>query len=321
MTATGDTFTNIGRTTYHRGQLRRRADRQQQHLHPRQLSLDNNSMLNSTDLTGDVFNMPIYVPYNDVQYLGNNATFNDVDINAGTLPSGTLEPEPDRHQASSLRYVFPGGFTVAAGATLDVGANVSVLIQTSDAHRQRHPELRHRRHRCRSTAAADRRQRDHDRHQRHLHQHRFGAPTIAVNSGGELTASNSTFTLGQLSLDNNSMLNEHRPDGRRLQHAHLRALQRRAVPGQQRDLPRRRHQRRHPPQRHAEPEPDRHRTRACATSSSRRLHGGVGGDAGRRDQRHRPGPVVDAHRQRHPELRLRRHRCRSTAARSPSTGP
>ena len=45
-------------------------------------------MLKSGDLTGDTFNMPISVPYNDVPLLSNNTTFQDVDINAGTLASG-----------------------------------------------------------------------------------------------------------------------------------------------------------------------------------------------------------------------------------------
>ena len=35
-----------------------------------------------TDLTGDAFNLPIFVPYGDVQYLAGNASFHDIDINA-----------------------------------------------------------------------------------------------------------------------------------------------------------------------------------------------------------------------------------------------
>ena len=53
-----------------------------------QLSLANSSVLDAGDLTGDVFNMPISVPYNDVQYLGGNASFNQININAGTLTGG-----------------------------------------------------------------------------------------------------------------------------------------------------------------------------------------------------------------------------------------
>src|SRR5439155_1228642 len=90
---------------------------------------DNSSVLNSGDLTSDAFNLPIYVPYNDVQYLGNNTTFHDININAGTLPTGELDLNQIGTNTSNLRYVFPGGFKVASGATLSVGANVSVLIQ------------------------------------------------------------------------------------------------------------------------------------------------------------------------------------------------
>ena len=52
-----------------------------------------------TDLTGDSFsgslagqsfNTPLSVPYGDVQYLGGNASFQDIDIIADTIPSGTM---------------------------------------------------------------------------------------------------------------------------------------------------------------------------------------------------------------------------------------
>ena len=49
-------------------------------------------MLNSGDLTGDTFNMPISVPYGDVQYLGDNASFQQIKINAGTLAERDTEP-------------------------------------------------------------------------------------------------------------------------------------------------------------------------------------------------------------------------------------
>ena len=88
-------------------------------------------MLNSGDLTGDTFNVPIYVPYNDIQYLGGNANFNDIEINAGSLSSGqSLNLDQIGTNTSSLQYVFSGGFTMASGATLNVGANVNALIQS-----------------------------------------------------------------------------------------------------------------------------------------------------------------------------------------------
>ena len=55
-------------------------------------------------------------------------SFQDIDINAATLPSGTLALEPDRHQHGEPQLRLPRGFTVASGATLDVGTNVSVLL-------------------------------------------------------------------------------------------------------------------------------------------------------------------------------------------------
>ena len=97
-----------------------------------QISLDNSSVLNSGDLTGDTFNMPIYVPYNDVQYLGGNATFNDVDINAGTVSSGQslnldqIGTNPAHLQRTSSRAASRW----RPGATLNVGANVNALIQS-----------------------------------------------------------------------------------------------------------------------------------------------------------------------------------------------
>jgi uncharacterized protein YlbG (UPF0298 family) len=94
------------------------------------LSLNNASILNSGDLSGDTFNMPIYVPYNDVQYLGGNASFEQVYINASTLPSGQeLSLNRIGSTSSNLEYVFStGGFTIAAGAALSVAANVPILL-------------------------------------------------------------------------------------------------------------------------------------------------------------------------------------------------
>ena len=64
-------------------------------------------------MTGDVFNTPVYVPYGDIQYLGDNASFELIWINAGTLASGTLDLNLIGTNTSGLGYVFPGGFTVA----------------------------------------------------------------------------------------------------------------------------------------------------------------------------------------------------------------
>ena len=94
-----------------------------------QVSLNNSSILKGTDLTGDVFSTVLHVPYNDIQYLGGNKALGYVSINGGTLPSGTLNLDEIGTNTSGLFYAFDQGFTVAAGATLAVGANVHVFFQ------------------------------------------------------------------------------------------------------------------------------------------------------------------------------------------------
>ena len=90
-----------------------------------QLSLANGSILTSGDLVGDTFNMPIFVPYIDIPLLGNSSSFDDIDINAATISAGTLSLNVIGTNTSTLRYVFPASFTVAPGATLIFGPNVS----------------------------------------------------------------------------------------------------------------------------------------------------------------------------------------------------
>src|SRR4029077_7212100 len=60
---------------------------------------------------------------------GNNVSFNQIDINAGTLPSGNeLDLNLIGANTTNLSYNFPGGFTVASGATLAVGTSVTVQL-------------------------------------------------------------------------------------------------------------------------------------------------------------------------------------------------
>ena len=93
-------------------------------------SLVNGSVFNRGDLTNDVFNLPIYVPFQDVALLANNQSFQDINIIAGTLASGqTLTLNPiGTVSTANLRLRLPGNFTVRHGATLSVGTGTSVLI-------------------------------------------------------------------------------------------------------------------------------------------------------------------------------------------------
>ena len=149
---------------------------------------------------GNTFGLPIYVPYNLVPSLAVNTNFvSSVDINAGTLPSGTLLSLNQFGTGPALQYVFSSGFTVAAGATLVVGPNVSVLVQSStltdggaltfatgDKVSLNVAVIA-----VNGTMSAT----------NDTFTNIGGGSNIAVNSGGQLNASNSTFALANLILN------------------------------------------------------------------------------------------------------------------------
>ena len=130
MVATNTTFTNNGSgNNYLSVGPGGRLEATGSSFNDNSLSFDNSSILNSGDLTGDSFNLPISVPYGDIQYLGNNTSFQIVNINAATLASGTLNLNLIGTNTANLSYAFPGGFTVGTGAAIAVGPHVPVYIQ------------------------------------------------------------------------------------------------------------------------------------------------------------------------------------------------
>ena len=79
--------------------------------------------------TNCTFNLPIFVQYGNVPNLAGNVSFEQVNINSATLPGGsTLNLNSLGTNTTNFSYVFPNGFNIAFGATLAVGANVSVAI-------------------------------------------------------------------------------------------------------------------------------------------------------------------------------------------------
>ena len=96
-----------------------------------QFYLTANSTLKSPDLTGNIFDTTIYAPILDVPLLAANQSFQDVDILGGSLGNGQSVSLSPMGTVSTVnqRYVFPSGFTVGAGATLNVDAGASVLIR------------------------------------------------------------------------------------------------------------------------------------------------------------------------------------------------
>ena len=97
-----------------------------------QLYLESGSILNQGDLTNDVFNLPIYVPALDLPLLNSNQSFQDVYLSylGGSLSSGqSLALNLIGTQSTAnLLYIFPSGFTVNSGAILTVADDVSVQI-------------------------------------------------------------------------------------------------------------------------------------------------------------------------------------------------
>jgi hypothetical protein len=61
--------------------------------------------------------------------LTNNLSFQDVDINAGSLASGQSVSIGPMGTSGNLRYVFPGAFEIKGGASLSIADNASVLIK------------------------------------------------------------------------------------------------------------------------------------------------------------------------------------------------
>ena len=118
FTATGATFAQSGTDTSNVATI----------------EINAGSSIQSTTVTGDIFNLPISVPAADVPLLANNLSFENVDINAGTLASGTVTMNLlGTVSTANMQYVFPGNFTIALGATLDFGPDVPVLIQADQA--------------------------------------------------------------------------------------------------------------------------------------------------------------------------------------------
>ena len=74
------------------------------------------------------FNLPISVPYTLLPSLVGNTSFGQVNIQAGTISSGTLSLNVLGTNTGNFYYEFPSGFTVGAGGTMAVGANVPVMV-------------------------------------------------------------------------------------------------------------------------------------------------------------------------------------------------
>ena len=99
-----------------------------------QIVVNSDAALNAGDLVGNAFNLPLYIPAIDVQYLSgtgnNNLQFQAIYIQPDTLTSGQSVAlnAIGTQTTANLSYVFSGNFTINQGATLAVGPNVPVVL-------------------------------------------------------------------------------------------------------------------------------------------------------------------------------------------------
>ena len=96
-----------------------------------ELNLVNGSIMNTGDLTNDVFNLPIYVPFQDIAPCWPTTRASRTSTSSpGAMASGqALSLVPiGTVSTANLVYIFSGNFTVGTGATLSVGTGTSVLI-------------------------------------------------------------------------------------------------------------------------------------------------------------------------------------------------
>ena len=175
-----------------------------------QLVLESGSILSSTDLTNDTFNLPLYLPALDIPLVANNLSFHAIEIFAGTLSTGQSLSLNQIGTASTanLVYVFTGAFTVQAGATLNVSPNVGVEINPNvtitdngalttgsgatfvfEVAYQTTTQIV-----VNGTMSAT-------GTTFNLGGNNASLTQIQVNSGGELTAAGSTFALNQMKLN------------------------------------------------------------------------------------------------------------------------
>ncbi len=149
----------------------------------------------------NTFGLPIYVPYTLVPSLAGNTSFGQVYIEAGTISSGTLALNLIGNNAN-MSYVFASAFTVAAGATMAVGPNVIVLANSestfSDAGAMTFSSGDQVTLTYTALSVSG---------SLTVNGTTFingGSAVIVVNSGGDLMASGSTFSLQQLDLTSGS---------------------------------------------------------------------------------------------------------------------
>ena len=93
-----------------------------------QVTFGTGNTLSSGNLTNNIFNTTVSAPAAEISLLTNNASFEAIDIAAGSLNSGTVALNLIG-SSTNQSYVFGGRASpVQSGATLNVGSGVNSLL-------------------------------------------------------------------------------------------------------------------------------------------------------------------------------------------------
>ena len=96
------------------------------------LYLNTGLVLNSGDLTDNVFNTPLYAPIADQPLLTNNQSFDAVYLTGGLNSGQSLSLDPIGTQTTAGQYyVLPNGLAVASGQALTIENDAMVYIADS----------------------------------------------------------------------------------------------------------------------------------------------------------------------------------------------
>ena len=137
LKATGDQFSNSGNAGQSQTQIYVNAGGEVKATNSTfgidEIHLASGSVVNSGDLSNNVFNTTLTVPALDLVWLESNKSFEDVDILPDTLAGpDTLTLQPmGTVSTAGMRFVFPGGFIVGSGATLNI-EGASVVIRDAE---------------------------------------------------------------------------------------------------------------------------------------------------------------------------------------------
>ena len=184
-----------------------------------EVAFDDGAIINNTDLARNAFDATLTIPVTDVKRLSaaeggsDNRRFQQIHIRPGTLTSGTVHLGLiGTETTANLQWVFASNFTVGSGATLNVSANLPLYLYANQTLTING---------ALNLASGDTFTLDASPYASQTKIVVNGTLTAAdatfassgsyykaiiVNSGGRMTASDSTFSLSEVAFDDNAII-------------------------------------------------------------------------------------------------------------------